>query len=352
MRNITLSRDDKYLLAACWLPKGILVVETKELKPLHWIPVKGKISALYALRSQDKALFTLRDQPKIGILDTKNFTIKYVSLPEPVEDFFITLDEKAIVGSLRKGKVLHVIQWQTGKVLFEGETPGMPHLFSAAFWYNKGHFYFATPHLGRPWITVWQMNPWKFVTKINTGGAGFFVRTHANTPYLWVDNGSDQIVLIEKRTLKLKKKVLIPGKKVLHTEFSGDGKIAYISIFDKKGALLLLDSSTAEILASLPASLPVGKYNFRNKERRYLLSSLGREVFMGKCWGCHHQTQKAFGPSFRWIIRHRKKSQIVAQMIDPAKVSKHLGYKRNGMPQIPLNRDEIRALLAFMEELK
>ncbi len=55
-------------------------------------------------------------------------------------------------------------------------------------------------------------------------------------------------------------------------------------------------------------------------------------VFKEYCWGCHHQTAQAFGPSFKEIANHRKKEEIIAQIIAPQNTYKLLGYKRNSMP--------------------
>lgn len=352
LRNLAISPDGKYLIAASWLPKGLIILDAQKLTPLKILPVSGKISAIYSFTHQNKAIFTFRDLPSLGILDTKTFEIAYSKLEEPIEDFFIDPRDQFLVGSFRKGKLLRVLNLTNQEVVFEHPTPGMPHLFSVAFWYQDNHFYFATPHMKKPILTVWKMYQWAFVKSIDIGGDGFFVRPHSETPYLWVDNGSDELVLVDKKDLTLQKKVVIKGQKVLHTEFSGDGKIAYVSLFSQKGHLVLLDGATLEELKKIPSSLPVGKYNFRNKQRRYFLGGLGKEVFMAKCWGCHHPTEKAFGPSFQWIIQHRHPSWIQAQLLNPEITAIHLGYKRNAMPKISLTAEEIESLLAFMKEQK
>ncbi|HIP59207.1 MAG TPA: cytochrome c, partial [Campylobacterales bacterium] len=53
----------------------------------------------------------------------------------------------------------------------------------------------------------------------------------------------------------------------------------------------------------------------------------GKKVFETYCWGCHHQTAVAFGPSFSEMAAKRTPEEIQAMIIDPAAVSKILGYK-------------------------
>ena len=58
----------------------------------------------------------------------------------------------------------------------------------------------------------------------------------------------------------------------------------------------------------------------------------GEKLFKEYCWGCHHQTAEAFGPSFRSIANRRNVETIMAMMTDPEATSKALGYRRNSMP--------------------
>ncbi len=347
-RNIALSRDGKYLIAACGLPQDIFVFDAEEFEYIKSVPLKGNISAIYELYSEDSALFTFRDKPLIGILNTNTLTVAYKKLNEPFEDFFIDPFERYVVGTSRKGTQLKVFDLKGNKYVFEHKIESMPHLFSSSFWYSKGVFYFGTLHMHRPYMTVWRMYDWDFVRKVDTGGNGFLVRTHANTPYLWIDNGSDELVLIDKKDLTVKSLIPEKGKRVVHTEFSGKGDLAYVSLYESDGRLVLYDASTLDKIKSFPISFPVGKYNFVSKLRKYDSVQLGRQVFMNKCWGCHHQTKEAFGPPFSWIVGNRDEETIRAHIAEPEKMHKELGYKRSAMPKIDLSMEEIDAIISYM----
>jgi len=79
----------------------------------------------------------------------------------------------------------------------------------------------------------------------------------------------------------------------------------------------------------------------------------GEKLFKAYCWGCHHQTAEAFGPSFRSIANQRTPEQIMAQIVDPESVSKTLGYRRNSMPAFnDLNATQIKALTDFIISFK
>ena len=56
------------------------------------------------------------------------------------------------------------------------------------------------------------------------------------------------------------------------------------------------------------------------------------KVFKTYCWGCHHQTSMAFGPSFQEIANKREKGEIMGYIASPISLYKQQGYKRSVMP--------------------
>jgi len=340
LRNIALSNNQKYLLASCLLPQKMMIVNAVDLSFIKEVPLEGKVSGVYTLVEEDRAVFTYRDKPKIGFFDFTSLKLVHHDLKEPIEDFFIDPLDKFIVGSSRGGKKLSVVDLSNRKVIFDYDISGMPHLSSATYWYDRGQFYFATFHLMTDYITIWKMYDFSFVKKVQVGGNGFFVRSHPKSNHLWIDNGTDEVVLVDKRSHQVEKLKPLPGKRFTHTEFSADGRLAYLSIFETDGSLLVYDTATLKEVGRFDASLPVGKYNVANKERNYLPVLLGESVFMGKCWGCHHQEQSAFGPSFTSIAQKRDKGMIKVHLDGPQVNALNLGYKKATMPDIPLTEEE------------
>ncbi len=346
LRNITLVPATEELLASCVLPKT-LVILSKDLKPKEIIELKGRPSAVYYL-TNDSALIGFRDIPYVGIYKSGKLT--YHKIDIPLEDFFIDPFGVFVIGSSRKGKKLVAYSIGDFKKVFEEELGGMPHLFSVAFWYRKGAFYFAARHINGE-TSLWRMYNWKKIGKINTG-KGFFVRTSHKSPYLWLDILSKDFLLLNKKSFNLERREIVNKGVVTHVEFSGDGKLAYFSVLGKNSGLLITDSLTLKEKKFIPMKHPAGKYSVIYKTRKLYPALLGYEVFMEKCWGCHHTTREAFGPPFRWIAENRPKSLIIAQILNPEKTYKLLGYKENAMPKIELNSYELDSILSFMEELK
>ena len=79
----------------------------------------------------------------------------------------------------------------------------------------------------------------------------------------------------------------------------------------------------------------------------------GEKVFKQYCWGCHHQTSLAFGPSFSEIANKRDSGQIIAHIVNPKSNYEALGYKRSVMPPFPqLSAKELQDLTNFILSFK
>jgi len=80
----------------------------------------------------------------------------------------------------------------------------------------------------------------------------------------------------------------------------------------------------------------------------------GQKVFKDYCWGCHHQTAQAFGPSFKQIATTRSKDQIITHIASPKSDYKALGYKRSVMPAFGtvLTKDELDQIVQFIYSCK
>jgi len=78
----------------------------------------------------------------------------------------------------------------------------------------------------------------------------------------------------------------------------------------------------------------------------------GQKVFETYCWGCHHQTSVAFGPSFEQIASKRSEGEIKGHIIDPKSMYKQLGHKRSVMPAFDLSPKELDLITEFILSFK
>lgn len=80
----------------------------------------------------------------------------------------------------------------------------------------------------------------------------------------------------------------------------------------------------------------------------------GEKVFKEYCWGCHHETSVAFGPSFEQIANKRTIGEIQGHIIAPKSMYKQLGHKRSVMPSFKdkLNQKQLDDITSFIISFK
>jgi dipeptidyl aminopeptidase/acylaminoacyl peptidase len=122
-------------------------------------------------------------------------------------------------------------------------------------------------------VSIIDTRNWEVIKQIKTDGPGFFMRSHEQSPYAWVDvffgPNKDRMHVIDKQTLEIVKTLIpAPGKTSAHVEFTRDGRYALVSIWDDDGALVIYDAHTLEEIKRLPMKKPSGKYNVHNKLTR------------------------------------------------------------------------------------
>ncbi|UCE86406.1 MAG: c-type cytochrome, partial [Deltaproteobacteria bacterium] len=267
-RNIAASPDGAFVAAANQLPATLVVLDGA-LRPQKVFPLPGQPSGVYAVPGRDHFLLALRDLPRLLRVTFPELELREVALPEAFEDFTLVPDAKHLVASARGGQQLLLYDLDADTVRAALPTQGLPHLFSSCFFERDGVLHAAFNHIGIPRLSIVDMRTFGVVTEIPLRGAGYFVRSHAGTPYLWIDTDTPEIQLVEKDSLALLPQTLTPevGKKAMHVEFTAEGAWALVSVWHERGAVVVYDAESLEEVARLPYAMPVGKYNARNKTR-------------------------------------------------------------------------------------
>ena len=267
-RNIAVSTEGNFVAAANQLPQGLVVLDGR-LQPLAVFPLPGQPSAVYQIPRKHRFILTLRDIPHLYFVSYPELKLQQVELPEPFEDFIFVPGTSRLVASSRKGSRLLLYDFERNAVLSELVTEGLPHLFSASFFTRAGRLHAAFNHIGVARLSIIDMEAFEVVKQIPLLGSGYFTRTHPNTPYLWVDSNTEAIQLVDKGSLGLLARTLVPetGKKAMHVEFTARGDKALVSVWHAEGAVVVYDSNSLEELERLSYAMPVGKYNAANKTR-------------------------------------------------------------------------------------
>jgi hypothetical protein len=198
------------------------------------------------------------------------FAHRRIAIEEPLDDFFFDQSYRNLFGSSRDGGRGVVVNLNVGRPIASVDLPGLPHLGSGITWRHDGRPVMATPHLKEGKVSIIDMTDWRVVKTLETLGPGFFMRSHENTPYAWVDvffgPNRDALHVIDKRSLEIVKTLRPePGKTAAHVEFTRDGRYALVSLWEMAGALIVYDAATLEEVKRIPMSKPAGKYNVHNK---------------------------------------------------------------------------------------
>ncbi len=306
-RNLAISHDGRVLAVANYLPHTLVLLDAEDLKLMKIIPVmdnRGKetsrVSAVYQAAPRGSFIAALKDIPEIweisyaenpppvytgmvhsyeqGMVealegDKGRFPVQRIMLEEPLDDFFFDQSYRKLMGSTRAGKSGVVVHLDVRRPIAELPLPGMPHLGSGITWTYQGRRVMATPHIKDSTVSVVDTTSWELVKRIPTLGPGFFMRSHEESPYAWVDvffgPNRDAVHVIDKATLEIVKTLRpAPGKTAAHVEFTRDGRYALLSIWDKDGAVVVYDAKTLAEVKRIPAVKPSGKYNVYNKIKR------------------------------------------------------------------------------------
>ena len=302
-RNIAMSADGKWLAVANYLPATLTILSTADLSVAKVVPVAARdgrasrVSAVYQAPQRGTFVLALKDVPEIWEIATTEdggpysegfvhsnengmeealgverglFARRRIAVSAPLDDFFFSPDYRNLIGANREGETGVVVNLDVGREIASLPLPGMPHLGSGISWMRDGRRVMAVPHLNDGAISIIDMQDWTLVKEIHTSGPGFFLRSHAGTPYLWADvftgEHKGEMHIIDKQSLEVVK-VLVPepGKTVAHTEFTKDGRYALVSIWEEDGAVIVFDAASLTEVKRLPMRKPSGKYNVWNK---------------------------------------------------------------------------------------
>ncbi len=297
-RNLAVSSDNRYVMVGNYLPHNIVILDAVDLRPLKVIAVEdgngnsSRVSAVYDAGPRNSFIAALKDLTEVWEIPYEDdppyygkvhdyryegppenlgkFPVRRIKLDDYLDDFFFDQDYNNLVGAGRNAKNGQVVNLLVGRKIADIDLAGLPHLGSGITWQHNDTTVLATPHLKEAAVTVIDTNNWRTIKKIETLGPGFFMRSHKNTDYAWVDvffgPNKDAVHVIDKNTLEIVKTLRPqPGKTAAHVEFTRDGRYALLSIWDMDGALIVYDAKTLQEIKRIPMAKPSGKYNVFNK---------------------------------------------------------------------------------------
>lgn len=299
-RNLAVSGDGRYVLVGNYLPHDLVMLDARDLTPLKIIQVRddggrsSRVSAVYDAPPRGSFIVALKDIPEVwevfyaedaepvyqglvhdyrygeAIPEQGPFPVRRIRLEDYLDDFFFDPGYRYLIGAARDAGEGQVVSLIVGRRIARVDLPGLPHLGSGITWEYRGRTVLATPNLREAAVSVIDLESWQTIRRIDTLGPGFFMRSHENSPYAWVDvffgTEKDAVHVIDKATLEIVRTLRpAPGKTSAHVEFTRDGRYALLSIWEQDGALVVYDAESLEEVKRIPMVKPSGKYNVYNK---------------------------------------------------------------------------------------
>jgi len=306
-RNAAVSSDGRYVIVGNYLPHTVAILDARDLVPLKLIEAKdekgssSRVSAVYDAAPRKSFVVALKDVPELweisyddnaapiyaglvhdyrlgeGAAIPGKLNPRRTRLDEVLDDFFFDPSYANLIGAARResgdaggGQVVNL---DVRRRIARLDLPGMPHLASGISWRWQGRTVMVTPNLKEGVLSVIETGDWKIVKQIPTLGPGFFMRSHENSRYAFVDSmmsaAKDTLQVIDKATLERVAELRpAPGKTLAHVEFTRDGRYALASLWEEDGAIIVFDAQTLKEVKRIPMRKPVGKYNVWNKISR------------------------------------------------------------------------------------
>ena len=308
MRNVAISGDGRWVMAANSLPRTLALFDA-DLNLVRSYPAttldgkaSSRVSAVHGAAPRHSFVVTFTDiaelweisyDPKAepiydglvhdykmgeAIAKPGYLGVRRTPLEEPLGDFILDESFRHAIGTARpKGNdapLAQVINLDVRRRIASFPLSGAPHPGSAITFAWNGSVVLAISNREDGTVTVLNTKTWKVVKTIATAGAGYFMRSHEHSPYVWADSmmstaARDTLTVIDKRTLEPAALVRVPGHSLAHIEFTKDGRYAVASLMETDGAIIVYDATTLQEVKRLSMRKPIGKYNVWNSLGRF-----------------------------------------------------------------------------------
>jgi protein NirF len=271
-----ISQDGRLIAVSNYTPGGVKVFDAATLEPLADIPAlyaNGQHSKVVGLVDApgNRFVFSLYDAGEIWIADLRDHrkpvVQKFLNIGKQPYDGTVTPDGRYYIAGLFGEDGLALLDlWQpeqgVRRVLQgygRGEQPlpvyKMPHM---DYWALAGDRAYV-PAVGRHEVLVIDQRSWKETGRVAMAGQPVFVIARPDGRQVWVNFApphNDTVEVIDTLTGTIVQ-TLIPGKAVLHMEFTARGENVWLSVRDDN-RVDVYDTGTFAKIATLPAQSPSG----------------------------------------------------------------------------------------------
>jgi nitrite reductase (NO-forming) / hydroxylamine reductase len=298
---------DKYVVGGGYWPPHFVITDAETLEPLKVVSTRGyntsgeyvheaRVAALYNTPNAPSFLVNVKETGQIWQVDysdIENLRVEMIESKEFLHDGFFDPTHRYFQIAANFSHHMVFVDTETRKRVGMLNTGEIPHPGPGANWNDPecgpvG----GTTHLGEGRMTAWGNDPkgqpdraWKTCFSVETDGPGLFVRTHPNSPHVWIDQAMhpeadvNQVVMVmdkETRELTPVRVTELPAEYdavAVHMEYNQGGDEVWVSVWARgrghleEGEIVVYDDKTLEEKARIKGlETPTGKFNVYNRK--------------------------------------------------------------------------------------
>ena len=292
--------EGQYLIEGCYWPPQYVVFDGQTLEPLADVVStsmngvggdeefieENRVAAIVASQQDPVWVVNLKESGHVAIVDYSDPTFPMTATIETaryLHDGGFDSTGRYFLTAANASNQMVVVDVQDQELEQIFETGAIPHPGRGANWEDPTYGWVnATTHIGEGKMTVYGADPennaadaWSIVREVEVETGGLFVKTHPNSPWVWVDSplNSDeektrQICVYEKATGTINSCMTpVSQGRTVHFEYNADGTEVWVSGWDAQGTLVIYDDATLTEVGRVEGAwlvTPTGKFNVTN----------------------------------------------------------------------------------------
>ena len=285
--------EDKYAVVGDYWPPHYVILEGDTLKPLKVVGTRGytydtneyrdetRVASIVSSHNAPEWILNLKETGVVLLVDysgMENGTVTETKINAErfLHDGGWDSTKRYFLVAANARDTISVIDTVERKLVANIITGTKPHPGRGANWIDPefGNVW-ATVHLGEGLISIISTDPskdyaWEVVREWKLDGNSLFIKTHPNSSRVYADNTinlnkSNVLTVFDINNPEAEPTEIEFDKKVVHMEFNKAGDEVWISLWDKEGAVVVLDDKTLEEKARITGlHTPTGKFNVYN----------------------------------------------------------------------------------------
>jgi nitrite reductase (NO-forming)/hydroxylamine reductase len=299
--------SDKYAIVGCYWPPHFVILDGQTLEPFKIVSTRSytydteeyhpepRVAAIVASHYKPEWIVNVKETGQVWLVDYTDPiapAIKMLEAERFLHDGGWDASRRYFLVAANQANKVAVVDAKEGKMAAIVDTDKIPHPGRGANWIDPEFGpVWSTAHLGDASLVAIGTDPeghpesaWKVVRNVPVlGGGSLFVKSHPNSPWIWVDHGLNPDEKVQRSVCVIAKADPTKTEKcweiadygrAVHFEYNREGTEVWVSVWGradqpgKTGEIVVYNDKTLEEVARIPNLVtPTGKFNVYNTIR-------------------------------------------------------------------------------------